>query len=89
VLVLRVFRDKHLLTNAPGRALVKLYYTYSPPMAEYIARHKTLRTLVRLGLTPVVYTVKYLGSAGLLLVLFALAGLYVYRRSFHSREESY
>jgi len=63
VKVLRDFRDNYLLTNSPGRAFVKFYYSVSPPVADYIARHETLRTAVRYALTPVVYGVKYPATA--------------------------
>lgn len=59
VKVLRDFRDRYLLTNAVGRAFVKFYYRFSPPLANYIAEHETLRTAMRIVLTPVVYSVKY------------------------------
>jgi len=37
-----------------GRTFVDLYYTCSPSVADFIARHETLRAAVRLSLLPVV-----------------------------------
>ena len=54
VKVLRDFRDHFLLTNPPGMAFVDLYYTYSPPVADFIANHDTVRLLVRWSLLPIV-----------------------------------
>jgi hypothetical protein len=59
VRVLRDFRDSYLLTNRLGRSFVALYYNYSPPMADFIARHEPLRTLTRWALTPMVYAIRY------------------------------
>lgn len=66
VQLLREFRDRHLLTNAPGRALVQLYYRMSPPMADFIARHAVLRLVVRLLLTPLVLAIAHPAVAGLM-----------------------
>jgi hypothetical protein len=74
VQTLRNFRDTRLLTNAPGRAFVALYYRLSPPVAGFIAQHAALRLLVRLLLTPVVLAVAHPAAAGTLL-LAALCGL--------------
>jgi len=54
VKVLREFRDRFLLTNPVGRCFVDLYYTYSPPVADFIASHDSLRAAVRFGLMPFV-----------------------------------
>jgi hypothetical protein len=59
VQVLRGFRDEYLLTNPAGSAFVHYYYEFSPPVADYIKSHATLKTAVRYMLTPVVYSIKY------------------------------
>jgi len=52
--VLREFRDGYLLTNSLGQALVDLYYRISPPIAEFITEHPSLKPIVRAGLVPAV-----------------------------------
>ena len=64
---LRAFRDRHLLGNAAGRAFVRAYYAWSPPLADFIRPRENLRRIVRAGLWPVVWTIAH--PAG------ALAGL--------------
>ncbi len=54
VRTLRAFRDRYLLTNAPGRAFVRIYYRYSPPLAERIAESPLLRAVARTLLMPLV-----------------------------------
>jgi uncharacterized repeat protein (TIGR02543 family) len=52
--ILRQFRDEYLLTNPLGRALVDLYYRISPPIADLITEHPSLKPIVRAGLLPAV-----------------------------------
>ncbi len=52
--VLSKFRDHFLLTNGIGQRFVRFYYTYSPPVADFIEKHDSLRMMVRLGLIPFV-----------------------------------
>jgi hypothetical protein len=60
VMMLRNFRDNYLMKNSAGKLLVEdVYYRYSPPLADFIAKHETLRTMTRIALTPIVYSVKY------------------------------
>ncbi len=74
VQLLRQFRDDHLLTTAPGRAFVALYYRCSPPLADFISRHTVLRGVTRILLTPVVMAVVHpaASGAGLLLTVIVL-----------------
>jgi hypothetical protein len=54
VKLLRDFRDKCLLNNTLGKSFIRAYYTYSPPIADFISKHDNLRTIVRVSLLPVV-----------------------------------
>jgi hypothetical protein len=44
---LRAFRDQVLLKDPLGARFVSLYYRVSPPIADFISEHNTLRTVVR------------------------------------------
>ena len=52
--ILREYRDEYLLTNPLGHALVDIYYRVSPPTAEFIIEHPSLKPMVRAGLLPAV-----------------------------------
>jgi len=47
---LRRFRDEMLEQSAIGRVFTKLYYQYSPPIAEFLSVRPVLSALVRLPL---------------------------------------
>lgn len=51
---LRDFRDQYLLTNPLGQAFVNLYYCVSPPAADFITDHPSLKPIVRAWLVPIV-----------------------------------
>ncbi|TMH18690.1 MAG: hypothetical protein E6H70_04990 [Betaproteobacteria bacterium] len=57
---MRAFRDRYLLTTAIGQKFVQLYYEYSPPLADYLRQHDSLRALTRVALTPLVALSKML-----------------------------
>ena len=76
---LRDFRDRYLVTNTPGRALVRFYYRYSPPIAGYIADRSSLRTIVRVLLVPIVFTIENPGLAALVFLAF-VGGIWRWRR---------
>ncbi len=79
VMQLRRFRDRSLMTNAPGRKFVELYYTYSPSAANYIAVHPSARFAARVALTPVVFAVVHPAQFMALIAVFGL-GAYAWRR---------
>ena len=82
VSALREFRDRYLQQTELGRAFVRFYYRHSPPIAELVAAHGSLRLLVRAILTPVVLVVVHpVGSLAVIIFAFAaLVGLRVQRR---------
>lgn len=65
VVVLRNFRDRYLVPNRPGRTFVHWYYRISPPIANIIARHKSLRAATRALLLPMVFAIKHPYTAAL------------------------
>jgi len=85
VMVLREFRDRYLVTNAPGRAFVTWYYANSPPAARFITGHPALRPVARIVLAPAVAIAFLLthtspdAQAMVLVMLIALAFV-VFRR---------
>ena len=81
VMVLREFRDRYLLTNAVpfGKQFVRLYYTYSPPIAGAIAKSPYLRAITRFALTPIIFSVEFPSLAGFTFML-AAGSLLVFRR---------
>jgi LmbE family N-acetylglucosaminyl deacetylase len=54
VKILGDFRDRFLMTNILGKSFVNFYYKYSPPAADFIVRHHSLRAVVRMSLLPLV-----------------------------------
>jgi hypothetical protein len=54
VQALRIFRDRYLMTNAPGRAFVAWYYRVGPRGAAYLNAHPWLKPPVRVALLPLV-----------------------------------
>jgi hypothetical protein len=84
VVVLRHFRDEVLMTNAAGRAFVQYYYAYSPPVADFIRAHDSLRTVTRLALTPLVYGFEYPGAT--MLVFGSALAFSVARRRLDQRK---
>jgi len=80
VKVLRDFRDKYLLTNEAGRALMKAYWAVSLRIAFFISEHETARVLSRLVLTPVVWGVKYPWLLGIIMAAVGMTFFYIRRR---------
>jgi hypothetical protein len=78
---IRQFRNHFLLPHGWGRSFVRWYYQHSPPVAEYIAKHEGLRSLVRVALWPVVVfsslSLSYGFWTSLLLLLGMVSGLWV------------
>jgi len=74
---LRRFRDNRLMKFTAGREFVRLYYRYSPDIADYIREQDSLRAAVRWGLWPLVLLINdpVLGLAAVLLMVLPLVRL--------------
>jgi uncharacterized delta-60 repeat protein len=88
VRILRDFRDTYLMPQRLGRALVDLYYKYSPSLASFIAKHKPLKIVAQINLLPLVIfscSMLYLGPVftGFILVFIITLPVFfvlIYRR---------
>ncbi len=75
---LRQFRDQFLLSFDLGKKFVSLYYQISPPIAQFISGHESLRFFTRLLLWPLIFFAELssaIGVAPALLLLFGALGL--------------
>jgi hypothetical protein len=54
VQILRGFRDRYLSTSGFGRMLVGFYYQYSPALARFAGKHKSIKALTRFNLVPLI-----------------------------------
>lgn len=79
---LRQFRDEYLLNSTAGKRFVEWYYANSPPVADYISQHESLRLIVRLLLTPVVFSIMYPVTA---LILLTGIVLILWKRQYNKR----
>ena len=80
VKVLRNFRDRFLLSNNMGKTFVDIYYCYSPPIADFIENHNSLRPFVRISLLPLVgmsWVFLKFGLIPTLAFIFLLIGTYL------------
>jgi hypothetical protein len=77
---LRNFRDGFLMKSDVGAAFVHFYYDVSPPIADFIRDHESLRTTTRLLLTPVVYGVENPALTSFIILLL-IGGAYAGLRS--------
>ena len=79
VQLLRDFRDRYLLTHAPGRAFVRWYYTHGPAAAQWLNLHPEIKPMVRTMLLPLIGIADLLlnGSLFYLVSLMMLCGLLV------------
>ncbi len=92
--ILRKFRDRFLLKNSVGRTFVRLYYTYSPPLADFIAERHHLRRWVRLILLPLVglsWAVLEIGPVAstvlILLLAFSVIGIVRFNKTKRSQRK--
>jgi hypothetical protein len=78
VQVLRDLRDRYLLTSSIGKAFVALYYKFSPPIADFIAKNGVLRGAIRVCLYPAAglrYMVLHFSQTGNIMLLLGMLAI--------------
>jgi hypothetical protein len=71
--VLRSFRDRFLLTHAPGRGFVAWYYRVGPQAAAYLNKHARFKPLVRASLWPLIMVAAFMLGTNLLTQLLTVS----------------
>lgn len=79
VMALRQFRDDYLLKSPVGREFVRLYYRYSPGVADYIRDRDSMRAAVRLGLWPIVFVIKHPAPTVIVVLILAFLAIRIRR----------
>lgn len=78
--ILRIFRNQFLLSNVWGRSFVRLYYKYSPPLAQFVSQHEILKVVVRAALWPVIafayLATQFGGAIAFLIFIFGILILF-------------
>lgn len=87
VRTLRNFRDEFLLPHAAGRAFVRFYYKCSPPIASFIKRHETLRTVTRWVLMLMVWFIEK-PAVGIFIIIAVISLIILYWKRRTGRRRS-
>jgi hypothetical protein len=66
VQALRAFRDRYLLSSAPGRMFVQWYYRRGPVAAAFLNEHPGYKPLVRAALMPAVGAAMFMTGTSIL-----------------------
>jgi hypothetical protein len=85
VKILSEFRDRRLASNPIGRSIIDTYYKFSPPVADYLSKHPSARTVMRYVVVPITSIASISLSIHPLVLLCAfifllLTGVYFARR---------
>jgi len=91
VKILRHFRDRYLMPSKLGRALIHLYYKYSPFIADLIKKHKVLKIAVQINLMPLVvfgYSMVHFGPIFTIVMLVLIFTLPILFMSFYRKKVS-
>ena len=80
VQILRQFRDNVLMQFSGGRWFVKEYYHHSPPIAKMIVNNEGLKFIIRIILTPIIFSIEY--WKGILIAFIGILLFLNWRRKF-------
>jgi len=82
VILLRQFRDTYLMPYSFGRRVVRVYYYFSPPLADLVDENALLRSVVRVSLWPLIalalFMLKVTSTVKVITVLITFLGVGLY-----------